>query len=559
MKNFRNILLFILVLSIFGCKGGENGCHQCPPSTPTTPETCTITVSPQSQNFAAAGGTGTITITKSSAACSTCSATTSSVNWIVINSNTGYTVSPNTGGARSATVNACGTTITVTQEPATPTQSCTYSSQSSYNFSWEGRSFPIVVFTQSGCPSCTTAPTGLPSWLTVVSTGGGNFTGTVTNNTDSNNSRTVTFTLCGVVITVYQGPAPTQPTCNFTVSPSSLRFPCQGDTKTVTVTTGAGCSWFATSNMSGITVNRDHEWISGSGTVTVTATGNGNYERNGTITVAGQGVAITQDACPIITPPTGCTIDASATFTASKTCPSGTVYATGYGTGRATSSTCADAKTQADAQAMTNAVADANAKLAATSCPVVTPTCNYAVPPSTPTFSCQSGNGSIDIGATAGCTWSASTTTPDMISITGGASGSGNGAVRFAVSSDSGSAARTGRIVVTTSTGTYNVSVPQSACPAPTCNYAVPPETPAFAYQDSGNGSIDIGATAGCSWSATTTTPGMISITGSASGSGNGAVHFAVAGNGGPARNGQVVVTTSTGTYNVRVPQLAHP
>ncbi|MFA6257183.1 MAG: BACON domain-containing protein [Candidatus Paceibacterota bacterium] len=186
----------------------------------------------------------------------------------------------------------------------------------------------------------------------------------------------------------------------------------------------------------------------------------------------------------------------------------------------------------------------------------VTPVCNYNVPDSTPAFECAGGNGSIVVGSNSGCSWTA-TSHESWITIVSGHTGSANGTVTFTVANNATGATRTGSITIENKM----VLVTQTACPAPTCNYSVPPETPEFSWKGAtSNGSLVIGATAGCSWTAASLTPGMIAIVGNASGVGTGSPQLTVAGNDGAARVGKVRVTGEGGfSAEVKVPQEAHP
>ena len=82
---------------------------------------CAYSISPGSQNFAAAGGTGTVTVTASSANCAW--QATSDASWVTIASGAtasgsgpvSLTVAANTGGPRTATLTVAGNTFSVTQ------------------------------------------------------------------------------------------------------------------------------------------------------------------------------------------------------------------------------------------------------------------------------------------------------------------------------------------------------------------------------------------------------------------------------------------------------------
>jgi hypothetical protein len=76
----------------------------------------------------------------------------------------------------------------------------------------------------------------------------------------------------------------------------------------------------------------------------------------------------------------------------------------------------------------------------------VLPTCTYTLSASGATIPAAGGTGSFNVTAPAGCTWTA-TTGASWITITAGASGSGNGTVAFTAAANTG-ASRTDNIVV---------------------------------------------------------------------------------------------------------------
>jgi subtilisin len=86
--------------------------------------------------------------------------------------------------------------------------------------------------------------------------------------------------------------------CNFAVAPTAQTSAQNGEQKTVGVTTDAGCSWTAHSNVPWITINSGG---TGSGSVVYTVASNIGLERSGTLVVAGTTVVVTQTGCSIIT------------------------------------------------------------------------------------------------------------------------------------------------------------------------------------------------------------------------------------------------------------------
>src|SRR6185503_16067971 len=60
------------------------------------------------------------------------------------------------------------------------------------------------------------------------------------------------------------------------------------------------------------------------------------------------------------------------------------------------------------------------------------PTCTYTISPAKAAFGGSGGTGSVTVTAGSGCTWTA-VSNVGWITITGGASGSGNGTVMYSV------------------------------------------------------------------------------------------------------------------------------
>lgn len=80
------------------------------------------------------------------------------------------------------------------------------------------------------------------------------------------------------------------------------------------------------------------------------------------------------------------------------------------------------------------------------------PSCSFSVVPANTTFGAEGGSGTVAVTAAAGCQWTA-VSSASFITITQGASGSGNGTAQFAVAANTGPA-RTGAVTVAGSTVT---------------------------------------------------------------------------------------------------------
>jgi hypothetical protein len=88
--------------------------------------------------------------------------------------------------------------------------------------------------------------------------------------------------------------------------------------------------------------------------------------------------------------------------------------------------------------------------------------CTYTVTPTSQSFNPTGGAASVTVSTAPGCAWTA-TRSGSWISIGSDASGSGNGTVRFHVSANTGSAARTGTLTV----AGQPVTITQSALTTP--------------------------------------------------------------------------------------------
>jgi hypothetical protein len=163
--------------------------------------------------------------------------------------------------------------------------------------------------------------------------------------------------------------------------------------------------------------------------------------------------------------------------------------------------------------------------------------CSFAISPAGQTVSSAGGVGSVSVTAPAGCAWTATSNDP-WITITTGASGSGNGVVGYSVAADAG-VQRIGTMTIAGQTFTVTQTL--------VCEYAISPAGQTIGATG-GAGTLNVAAGAGCAWTAVSGAS-WITITGGGSGSGNGAVSYSVAANAGPARTG--VITAAGLTFTI--------
>jgi hypothetical protein len=179
-----------------------------------------------------------------------------------------------------------------------------------------------------------------------------------------------------------------------------------------------------------------------------------------------------------------------------------------------------------------------------TQAPAPAPVCTYRLNGGERTFDANGALGGVDMRVAAGCAWQAQSDSP-WLTITGGASGSGDGTISYAVAANSGLTQRVGTI---TATGDQDFTVTQLGI---VCQFTLTPSPPTVPFTG-GAASIAVVANAAvCPWTATVSPAApWITITSGGAGTGNGTVNLNFAAN--PTaqpRVGTVTVGTATATF----------
>ena len=165
--------------------------------------------------------------------------------------------------------------------------------------------------------------------------------------------------------------------------------------------------------------------------------------------------------------------------------------------------------------------------------------CQIDLAPRSQNFADAAASGTVSVAAPAGCAWTA-TSNDGWITVTSGASGSGDGSVGFTVGANSG-AARIGTIAI----GGQTFTVTQSSPAAPSCGYAIQPASTSLAAAG-GTTSITIQAAANCSWTAASNVS-WLAVVGVGTGSGNGSVTISAPANtASGARTGTMTIAGQT-------------
>jgi hypothetical protein len=360
-------------------------------------------------------------------------------------------------------------------------------------------------------------------------------------------------------------PTPTPAPCTFEISPTSATFGSDAATASIQVTAGAGCAWTASENSSWVTITSGTTG-SGNGRVEYRVAANSGGARNATLTVAGRTFAISQAAAP----PPACTFSISPTtqgfadpggsgsiaitasvntcaWTAATTAPWISLGANS-GTGNGNVGFTVAANTALTARTGTIAVAGKTFSVSQQGAPPPPPPppCTFSISPTTQDNVADTG-GSSSVAVTASaasCTWAATSNAP-WLTVTSGASGTGNGAVGIAIAANT-AAARSGTVTI----AGQPFTVTQAAAPAPPpCTFTISPTSQNVA-ETSTSGSFAVNASAGtCAWSALSNASWLM-VTSGASGSGNGSVAYNVEANPGVARSATIAVGGQTFTLS---------
>lgn len=168
--------------------------------------------------------------------------------------------------------------------------------------------------------------------------------------------------------------------------------------------------------------------------------------------------------------------------------------------------------------------------------------CANTISPSAQALGTSGGAGTINITATAGCSWTA-VSNDNWLVITSNANGNGNAVVTYEARENFTDHFRTGTITIAGQTYT----VYQSGLLGSECNDSITPSAQAFSAS-AGTGTINVLASGECVWNATSSA-NWITINPQGAGVGNGSVSFSVSANSTSAhRKGTITVAGRTFT-----------
>jgi hypothetical protein len=389
-------------------------------------------------------------------------------------------------------------------------------------------------------PECSWTASSDTTWLTGLTPSSGQGSGRVEFQAAANPAGTTRqghIEVNGQQISVQQRPAD----CRFEVSPVAPTIDAAGGTVAIAVTTLAGCSWQASTDVGWVAITGAGG--TGSGSVSLRVAPSGDEARSAALLVAGQTVRLTQSPQSSTTPtsPTSpncvfsldraseavsaaggsvtvaVSVAAGCSRTASSQAPWITVVAGASGTGPGAvtfhvASNIGAARTGTLIIAgrvftVTQAAAGANST-----------TCSYAIAPDNQSMGADGREGTpVTVSTAAGCEWNA-TSNAGWITLVSGATGNGAGVVRFRVADNTGPA-RTGTLTIAGRAFTVNQ--------ASGCTYSINPKDQKIGDKG-GQVTVAVSAGAGCGWTATSN-ESWITITDGATGSGDGTVRLNVA------------------------------
>ncbi len=268
-------------------------------SAPVPPTNCSTTVSPRSVSFPASGtNSSAISVTAASSCEWFASSDSTWISLTVRTSGTGngtvtFSVASNTGADRSGELTIGNQTVSVNQAGATV--ACSYTvTPLTLSIAATGSNGTSVSVATSGACAWTAASNA--SWISIASGASGSGNGDVSIATTANSgpARSGTLTIAGKTVTVNQ--AATAAPCAYSVTPTTVSMNAAGGAGTpISVSTGSGCTWTATTSAGWITILTG-AMGTGNGSVTYAVQPNTGSARTGTLSVAGQSVSISQSA-----------------------------------------------------------------------------------------------------------------------------------------------------------------------------------------------------------------------------------------------------------------------
>jgi hypothetical protein len=389
---------------------------------------------------------------------------------------------------------------------------------------------------------CTWTAVADADWITVRSGGSGTGAGSASFDVAATSGppRTGSITIAGRRFTVTQSQG-----CSFSFNPTAYQTGSEGGTGNVAVTTTPGCAWTAVSNVDWITVTAGGAATSGPGTVSFNIASTPGPPRSATLTIAGLPFTVSQaQGCSYtLSPDNGSVAAAGGIVPVAVTAGPGCAWAAASNTPWITipsgSSGAGNGTVQLTVSGTTGPNRSGTATIAGRTFTVNQGQgCSFTLSAANGSIDAGGGQGSFSVQTEGGCAWSANEAA-EWLSISSGATGAGNGTVRFTATANTG-AARTA--VITAAGQAFTVSQ------AAGCSYSLS-STSAGVPGAGASGTVGVTAGGGCTWTAASNA-GWINITGGSRGTGDGTVSFTAAAQTGAARTGTLTIAGLTFTIS---------
>jgi len=398
------------------------------------------------------------------------------------------------------------------------------------------------VDVRASSPLCTWTATSDANWISITSNANGKGSAAVgfTVASTTGPPRSGTLTIAGIHFSVSQSEG-----CGYTVSPSTIAAGAGGGSFDVAVTTSGGCPWTASSNQPWITIASGTSG-NGAGTVSISVAASTGPSRSGTLTVAGQTVPVTQgDACSFaISPEAQSVASSGGTGAVAVTAPAGcgwsassnvswiSITSGGNGSGSGTVNFTV-APTNGPGRSGTMTIAGKTFTVNQGQ------GCAFSLSATSAPAPASGATGSFDVRTANGCGWSA-VSNVNWVTVTAGATGTGNGTVRYSVAANNGPD-RSG--IVTAGGQAFTISQGTG------CSAAVAPDTVAVPATG-GSQNVGITTPAECAWTAVSNAAWISIPTNNASGSGNATVRLDIQPNTATARSGTATIAGRVVTIN---------
>jgi hypothetical protein len=406
---------------------------------------CRFDLSSTQETMEASGGQRTIEVQSSSSQCTWSAA--SDAAWIRIVSGehgTGagrvvFEVAPTAGPSRAGTLTIGGAAVQVTQGIG-----CAYSTNvTALNLSAGGGRGDVSVAAAQGCPWTARSEA---SWISITTGPSGSGPGIVGISATPNDGppRAGTVAIAGVRIAVTQSSG-----CSLTINPTGYAAPAAGGANAVSVLTGAGCSWSASSAASWIAITSGASG-SGPGQVQFNVAANSGPARSASLAIGGQAFAISQaTGCTFSINPSSMDVTATAqSVSVTLSTAAGCSWTAGTDAGWISlAQPAGSGPGQVSVLVSANNGPPRSASLAIAGRPLTiaqASPCTWTAAPPVHDFNADGGLGTVLVIVDGPCAWSA-VSTVNWITVVTGASGAGNGLVQFLAAQNPGSA-RTGII-----------------------------------------------------------------------------------------------------------------